>query len=63
MKVKGVEPIPLSYPDANDERGLGHLVLVRMDTDDGLVGWGRPGRGSPRRAWPPARCCAGSASC
>jgi L-alanine-DL-glutamate epimerase-like enolase superfamily enzyme len=39
-KVVSVEPIPVSYPEPNDFNALRHLCLVRITTDDGLVGWG-----------------------
>jgi L-alanine-DL-glutamate epimerase-like enolase superfamily enzyme len=39
-KVVSVEPIPVSYPEPNDFDALRHLCLVRIKTDDGLVGWG-----------------------
>ena len=38
--VVRVEPIPVSYPEPNDFDALRHLCLVRITTDDGLVGWG-----------------------
>ena len=39
-KVTRVEPIPVSYPEPNDFDALRHLCLVRIETDDGQVGWG-----------------------
>lgn len=39
-KVASVEAIPVSYPEPNDFDALRHLCLVRIRTDDGLVGWG-----------------------
>ncbi len=39
-KVATVEPIPVSYPEPNDFNATRHLCLVRIETDDGLVGWG-----------------------
>lgn len=39
-KVASVEAIPVSYPEPNDFNALRHLCLVRIRTDDGLVGWG-----------------------
>jgi D-galactarolactone cycloisomerase len=39
-KVATVEPIPVSYPEPNDFNALRHLCLVKITTDDGLVGWG-----------------------
>jgi len=43
MKVKSVEAIPLQFPDPKNEAatgGVGHQLLVRIETDDGIVGWG-----------------------
>lgn len=39
-KVASVEAIPVSYPEPNDLNALRHLCLVKIQTDDGLVGWG-----------------------
>jgi L-alanine-DL-glutamate epimerase-like enolase superfamily enzyme len=39
-RVATVEPIPVSYPEPNDFDAIRHLCLVRITTDDGLVGWG-----------------------
>lgn len=39
-KVASLEAIPVSYPEPNDFDALRHLCLVRIRTDDGLVGWG-----------------------
>ncbi|MEX0629981.1 MAG: mandelate racemase/muconate lactonizing enzyme family protein [Chloroflexota bacterium] len=39
-KVASLEAIPVSYPEPNDLNALRHLCLVRIQTDDGLVGWG-----------------------
>src|SRR5438445_13032329 len=39
-KVVKVEPIPVSYPEPNDFNALRHLCLVKITTDDGVVGWG-----------------------
>ncbi len=38
--VARVEAIPVTYPEPNDFNALRHLCLVRIATDDGLVGWG-----------------------
>lgn len=40
MKVTAVEPIPVAYPEPNDHNAVRHLLLVRIATDDGAVGWG-----------------------
>ena len=39
-KVQTVEAIPVSYPEPNDFDALRHLCLVKITTDDGVVGWG-----------------------
>ena len=39
-KIAKVEPIPVSYPEPNDFNALRHLCLVKITTDDGVVGWG-----------------------
>ncbi len=39
-KVAMVEAIPVSYPEPNDFDALRHLCLVRITTEDGVVGWG-----------------------
>ena len=39
-RVVKVEPIPVSYPEPNDFNALRHLCLVKITTDDGVVGWG-----------------------
>lgn len=40
MRIRSVEPIPVSYPEPNDAGAMRHLCLVRVVTDDGVVGWG-----------------------
>jgi L-alanine-DL-glutamate epimerase-like enolase superfamily enzyme len=40
MTVASVEPIPVAYPEPNDHDAQRHLCLVKVATDDGLVGWG-----------------------
>jgi L-alanine-DL-glutamate epimerase-like enolase superfamily enzyme len=39
-RVVTVEAIPVSYPEPNDFDALRHLCLVKITTDDGVVGWG-----------------------
>jgi L-alanine-DL-glutamate epimerase-like enolase superfamily enzyme len=38
--VATVEAIPVSYPEPNDFNALRHLCLVKITTQDGVVGWG-----------------------
>jgi len=40
MKITKVEAFPLRYPEPNDHNNIRHIMLVRVETDDGLVGWG-----------------------
>ncbi len=39
-RIARVEAIPVSYPEPNDFDALRHLCLVKITTDDGVVGWG-----------------------
>ena len=39
-KVAKVEPMPVSYPEPNDFNALRHLCLVKITTEEGVVGWG-----------------------
>ncbi len=38
--IAKIEPIPISYPDPNDFGTIRRTVLVRVETQDGIVGWG-----------------------
>jgi L-alanine-DL-glutamate epimerase-like enolase superfamily enzyme len=40
MKIARVEPIPVAYPEPNDFNATRYLCLVKITTDDGIVGWG-----------------------
>ncbi len=40
MNVRTIEAIPVAYPEPNDSGATRHLCLVRLTTDDGVVGWG-----------------------
>ena len=40
MRIKCIEAIPVAYPEPNDCNAERHLCLVRMESDDGHVGWG-----------------------
>ena len=39
-KIARIEPIPIEYPDPNDFGTIRRTVLVRVETEDGVVGWG-----------------------
>ena len=38
--VERMEAIPIAYPDPNDFGSTQRTVLVKVTTDDGIVGWG-----------------------
>lgn len=40
MKIVKIEPIPVAYPEPNDFDAERYLCLVKITTDDGVVGWG-----------------------
>jgi len=40
MKIAKVEPIPVAYPEPNDYDATRYLCLVKITTDEGVVGWG-----------------------
>src|SRR5437870_13381783 len=40
MRISSIEAIPVAYPEPNDGNAERHLCLVRMQADDGQVGWG-----------------------
>jgi len=40
VKIASVEPIPVAYPEPNDFNATRYLCLVKITTDDGVVGWG-----------------------
>lgn len=39
-KIARIEPIPIQYPDPNDFGTIRRTVLVRVETSDGVIGWG-----------------------
>lgn len=40
MPIKKVDVFPLSYPEPNDHDNTRFILLVRLETHDGFVGWG-----------------------
>ncbi len=38
--IARIEPIPIEYPDPNDFGTIRRTVLVRVETSEGVVGWG-----------------------
>lgn len=39
-RVQSVTPFAVSYPEPNDDMNMRYLVFARVETDDGVVGWG-----------------------
>lgn len=40
MKIARVEAVPVAYPEPNDFNATRYLCLVKITTDDSVVGWG-----------------------
>ena len=40
MKIKSVKGFPLEYPEPHQQGTLRYVTLARVETDDGIVGWG-----------------------
>jgi L-alanine-DL-glutamate epimerase-like enolase superfamily enzyme len=40
MHIKQVDIFPLAYTEPNDDNSQRHVVLARIQADDGTVGWG-----------------------
>jgi len=40
MRIATIEPIPVAYPEPNDFDATRYLCLVKVTTDEGVVGWG-----------------------
>ena len=40
MKIVKIEPVPVAYPEPNDFGAERYLCLVKITTDEGVVGWG-----------------------
>lgn len=38
--IKKFELFPLQYPEANDNMSTRYILVIRLETDDGTVGWG-----------------------
>lgn len=39
-RIRSVTPLTLEYPEPNDSGALRRVTLCRIETDDGIVGWG-----------------------
>ena len=39
-RIAKVESMTLEYPEPNDNGTLRRVTLCRLETDDGIVGWG-----------------------
>jgi D-galactarolactone cycloisomerase len=40
MRIQGITPIVLRYPEPNDHGNIRHTVLLRLEAEGGLTGWG-----------------------
>lgn len=40
MRIQGITPIVLRYPEPNDHGNVRHTVLLRLEAEGGLTGWG-----------------------
>ena len=40
MKIASIEHIPVAYSEPHDFYATRYLCLVKITTDDGVVGWG-----------------------
>ena len=40
MRIKKIEAFPLRYAETNDYNNERHIVVVRVETGDGVIGWG-----------------------
>jgi L-alanine-DL-glutamate epimerase-like enolase superfamily enzyme len=40
MKITKVTAYPLRYPEPNDSMNMRHVTLAKVETDEGVVGWG-----------------------
>jgi L-alanine-DL-glutamate epimerase-like enolase superfamily enzyme len=39
-RVSAVSTFPVAYPEPNDDNNQRYLLFVRLETDDGITGWG-----------------------
>ena len=40
MQIKRIQTFPVAYPEPNDFDNTRHLLLARVESADGAVGWG-----------------------
>lgn len=40
MRISGVTPFAVAYPEPNDDMATRYLVFARVEAEDGTVGWG-----------------------
>ena len=40
MQINKISAYPLRYPEPNDRNNFRHVTLAKIETDNGLVGWG-----------------------
>ena len=46
-RIDRIETRTVRYPEPNNNGNLRSLCLVRIETDDGIVGWGEAISGAP----------------
>ena len=39
-KIVRVEAFPMQYPEPNNDNKIRYVTLARIETSDGIVGWG-----------------------
>ena len=39
-RIRTLEAIPIAYPEPNDDGRTRHVCLIKLTTEDGVVGWG-----------------------
>ena len=40
VKITKVNAYPLRYPEPNDYNNMRHVTLAKIETDEGVIGWG-----------------------
>ena len=50
-KISKVEPISVSYSEPNDNGSIRSLTFCRIETSDGIVGWGEAVSTWPEACW------------
>lgn len=40
MKISKINTIPIRYPEPNDFNSISNTLLIKVETDEGIMGWG-----------------------